>query len=292
MDQEASESSSKPVLNVKTFQRLLAAAYLLQVHSDRTHHDQAQLEPTVAERTGVVRRWSDRSKSNSESSETTSTSLRGETIDARNHKYFANHPDSGRAACCLSGRRRSCFCRSSFRLIVFPSILFPSIPPYPGEAKLQGRRLAIQESGYGRLGTWLRRARRRCGEQSTPSQYLRSSWPLWACRSTGSGLLAVLCRGPPKCFPLRRRGRPQKSWLRLNNLRSASLASIARAHRSQCRRRRYRDPIPCTRCRLRRTSGEEAPERGNFARRYGGPLRIRRENVVRKFQENGTEGGN
>lgn len=53
MDQEASESSSKPVLNVKTFQRLLAAAYLLQVHSDRTHHDQAQLEPTVAERTGA-----------------------------------------------------------------------------------------------------------------------------------------------------------------------------------------------------------------------------------------------
>lgn len=51
MNQESNESSGRPVLNAESFQRLLAAAYLLQVHSDHTHNDRAKLQPTVAERT-------------------------------------------------------------------------------------------------------------------------------------------------------------------------------------------------------------------------------------------------
>jgi len=53
MNQEGSESSGKPVLNAESFQRLLAAAYLLQVHRDRAHNERAQLQPTVAERTSA-----------------------------------------------------------------------------------------------------------------------------------------------------------------------------------------------------------------------------------------------
>jgi hypothetical protein len=51
MNQEGSESSGKPVLNAEGFQRLLAAAYLLQVYHDGAHDECAQLQPTVAERT-------------------------------------------------------------------------------------------------------------------------------------------------------------------------------------------------------------------------------------------------
>lgn len=50
MNQEGSESSGKPVLNAESFQRLLAAAYLLQAHRDHTDDECAQLQPTVADR--------------------------------------------------------------------------------------------------------------------------------------------------------------------------------------------------------------------------------------------------
>lgn len=62
MNQESRESQAKPVLNAKDFQCLLAAAYLLQTHSERGHDNAVLAQPTVAERTkafaagGIVQR--------------------------------------------------------------------------------------------------------------------------------------------------------------------------------------------------------------------------------------------
>ena len=99
MNQEVSESSSKPVLSAESFQQLLAAAYLLQADSDRTHHERAHLQPTVAERTrafaagAIVQRRTQRrtphlSVAQQSAPVVTNISPTSQILDARHAAYF------------------------------------------------------------------------------------------------------------------------------------------------------------------------------------------------------------
>ena len=277
MNQEASESSGKPVLNAESFQRLLAAAYLLQVHRDHTDDEWAQLQPTVADRArafaagAIVQRRTPRRTHFSVAQPSTPAM----TNISANEIVEAQHT----AADPVVVDRISADRTAVDHDLLGRSEVLGQSPRSGGRMRLLG---GMASGGsilleQGDVVESSRRPRNICGLLGhcgrVDPRALGFSRPFAAVLGNAFLPGGEAGRGSPGC---------------VSTPCSASLASIARANRSRCHRRRYRDPIPSPRCRW----GEEAPERGNSRRRYGGPLRIRRENVVRRFQENGTKGGN